>query len=198
MTREERNAASRQRIEESALREFAAFGYAGASVNEICRNGKISKGILYHYFKDKDALYLHCVQACFDALEAYLRKHMQGSQGDLERYFDARLRFFRANPLYQKLFCDAVLTPQPHLKDEIYERKASLDAFNCACLEEILKRERLRPDLTLQEAVDFYRVYQNFANTNFFPGISGEEELERHHAASKRAIQLFLYGVVAR
>lgn len=46
MTREQRNAISKQRIGESAVQEFAQHGYAGASINNICANGNISKGIL--------------------------------------------------------------------------------------------------------------------------------------------------------
>lgn len=70
MKREEKNQISRQRILESAAKEFAEKGYGLSSINVICAEGDISKGILYHYFKDKDELYLTCVQACFDGLTA--------------------------------------------------------------------------------------------------------------------------------
>ena len=53
MKREEKNQISRQRILESAAKEFAEKGYGLSSINVICAEGDISKGILYHYFKDK-------------------------------------------------------------------------------------------------------------------------------------------------
>lgn len=74
MKREEKNFISLQRILDTATQEFARQGYGLSSVNTICNSGGISKGILYHYFKDKDALYLACLQTCFDRLTAALRE----------------------------------------------------------------------------------------------------------------------------
>ena len=54
MKREEKNALSRQRILEAALREFSEKGYAAASLNTVCAENGISKGIIYHYFADKE------------------------------------------------------------------------------------------------------------------------------------------------
>ena len=64
----------------------------------------ISKGIIYHYFKDKNELYLLCVEECFREVTAYLQEHTASSDGPagkrLQDYFNARLRFFAENPLY--------------------------------------------------------------------------------------------------
>ena len=103
MKREEKNALSRQRILDAAMEEFSAKGYAGASLNTVCGEKGISKGIIYHYFKDKDQLYLLCVEACFDAFTAYLGEAAASLSGParerLRTYFDARLRFFAGHPL---------------------------------------------------------------------------------------------------
>ena len=45
---------------DNALAEFARQGYGASSVNAVCSEQGISKGIIYHYFKTKDALYLAC------------------------------------------------------------------------------------------------------------------------------------------
>ena len=65
MKQEEKNRRSRTHILEHAFAEFALQGYLGASVNAICAAGSISKGLLYHYYADKDTLYLACVERCF-------------------------------------------------------------------------------------------------------------------------------------
>lgn len=72
MKRKEKNLQSRQRILEGALKEFSAKSYGEASLNNICNDNGMSKGIIYYYFKDKDELYLLCVKECFDALTSYL------------------------------------------------------------------------------------------------------------------------------
>ena len=73
MKREEKNQQTKRRIMDSALAEFAQQGYGASSVNTICSAQGISKGIIYHYFKTKDELYLACVEECFEQLTEFLR-----------------------------------------------------------------------------------------------------------------------------
>jgi AcrR family transcriptional regulator len=68
MKREEKNQLTRRKVLESALAEFAEKGYDAASMNNLCMAGGVSKGIVYHYFTDKDELYLACISECFTML----------------------------------------------------------------------------------------------------------------------------------
>ena len=45
------------RILNAALKEFTQKGYDNASTNEIVKGANISKGLLFHYFKNKKELY---------------------------------------------------------------------------------------------------------------------------------------------
>jgi AcrR family transcriptional regulator len=47
-----------QQIVAEAIAEFAAHGYAGASIVDIARRAGISKPLIYQYFGSKDGLYL--------------------------------------------------------------------------------------------------------------------------------------------
>lgn len=49
----------RDRIINSALDEFGRNSYEKASTNNIVKNAGISKGLLFHYFKNKRELYDH-------------------------------------------------------------------------------------------------------------------------------------------
>lgn len=49
-------------IEETSIREFAAFGYDKASVNRIVEKCKIAKGSFYQYFDDKKDLFLYLIK----------------------------------------------------------------------------------------------------------------------------------------
>ena len=42
----------------AALKEFAQKGYQHASTNEIVKGAEISKGLIFHYFKNKKGLFL--------------------------------------------------------------------------------------------------------------------------------------------
>lgn len=106
-----KNRKSRERILKYAFGEFAEKGYLGASVNSICAAGNISKGLLYHYYADKDTLYLRCVELCFQELTAALSAVLNAQTVTPDQYFEARLVFFVRHPNHQRLFCDTVVNP---------------------------------------------------------------------------------------
>jgi AcrR family transcriptional regulator len=50
--------ATRQRILTAAIREFSSEGYSGARVDAICKRARANPRMIYHYFGDKDGLYV--------------------------------------------------------------------------------------------------------------------------------------------
>lgn len=77
MKQVERTRLTYDKIVNGAIREFGTKSYADASLNNICSESNISKGLIYHNFKGKDDLYLHCVAICFDRMtEFFLQKIM--------------------------------------------------------------------------------------------------------------------------
>src|SRR4051812_37581810 len=61
---------SRQRICAAAAAEFAARGYAGASVDRIARAARLNKAMIYYHFKSKAALYREILHDMFGAARA--------------------------------------------------------------------------------------------------------------------------------
>ena len=51
-----RSATSRQRLLTAAAAEFAARGFAGASVDRIARAARVNKAMIYYHFRSKAAL----------------------------------------------------------------------------------------------------------------------------------------------
>lgn len=202
MKREEKNQISRQKILQFATEEFARQGYGLSSVNAICAAGGISKGILYHYFKDKDDIYLACLGACFDKLTAALQGSLAGMEGPasacLERYFDARLAFFADNPLLLRLFCGAVIGPPDHLKEAIRVIRKDFDQLNVSVLTALLKKAPLRRGAQVEDVVEVFRLYQDFINARYqMEGFTSEEWAE-HERVCRRSLDILLYGVIAR
>nr|WP_278184198.1 TetR/AcrR family transcriptional regulator [Clostridium kluyveri] len=50
----------------AALKEFAQKGYKNASTNQIVKDADISKGLLFHYFKNKKQLFLFLYDYCIE------------------------------------------------------------------------------------------------------------------------------------
>lgn len=165
MTRKERNDLSRARIIDAALREFGEKSYAEASINTICEQDGISKGNVYHYFADKDTLYLACAQVCFDAIMSYLSANLppvgQGVDYDLSAYFKVRQLFFEESPCYRGFFCQVSSTPPASLREALKEIRVPFDQFNIASFTAILKQAQLRPGVTLSEVAEIHMALQN-------------------------------------
>ena len=200
--REEKNFQSKRKIIDSALLEFSEKNYGEASLNTICSLGGISKGIIYHYFKDKDELYLACIQECFDTLIDYLSTRIALDEQDihkcLEKYFDSRLTFFNENPIYLKLFCSSVINPPIHLKEDILKIKSNFDNLNISVLKTLLKNVKLRKDITIDEVINTFRLYQDFLNARYQDEFSSEAGLHEHEKKCNLSLNILLYGVIQR
>lgn len=204
MKREEKNALSRQRIIEAATQEFSAKGYRNASLNTICAEYGISKGIIYHYFKDKDELYLLCVENCFDVLTSYMEKSMSDFVGSLEQkvqaYFDIKLRFFAEHPLYLGIFADAAFDPPSALVSQIALCRKRFDELNVSVLTEFLNSRPIRKGLSVPIIVEDFRVYMDFFNMHFKEMLKENVPLEivlhKHEERCHRQLDILLHGVI--
>lgn len=66
------DAAAQAQLLDAALNEFAARGFAQASIASICEAGGISRGRLYYYFADKEDLFVAVLERSFShAFEDY-------------------------------------------------------------------------------------------------------------------------------
>jgi len=61
---------SRERLLDGAAAEFAARGFAGASVDRIAHAARVNKAMLYYHFKSKVALYREILRDMFSAVAA--------------------------------------------------------------------------------------------------------------------------------
>jgi TetR/AcrR family transcriptional regulator len=67
-------AATRRKLLAAARREFADSGLAGARVDEIAARAGVNKQLVYHYFGDKDALYLAVLEWVYEEIREHERK----------------------------------------------------------------------------------------------------------------------------
>lgn len=61
---------SRDRILAAAAKEFAARGYAGATMDHIARAARLNKAMIYYHFAGKTALYRAILNDMFGAVRA--------------------------------------------------------------------------------------------------------------------------------
>lgn len=160
MKQQERQERSRMEILKAAVEEFGRQDYSQVSIESICRNHKISKGMMYHYFSGKDALFLLCVKEMFGALELYVKEHMTEPTGedtlqDIRDFFLLREYFFRKNPKYQCIFVNAMLRIPEHLKPEIRALREPMRQLNRVFLNQVMCRCQLRPNMDQEQAIHY-------------------------------------------
>lgn len=200
MNREEKNMLRRQQIINSAIAEFGINSYAEASLNAICRNGNISKGIIYHYFENKDELYLVCVTECFNRLTTFLNSEnitFNNVEQAIEKYLDLRHQFFKENPDFSNIFTNALLQPPKHLVEQVKEIKAELDKFNINFYEQVLKNVNLKSDICCEEAIEYFLIFQESFNYYFQNRAYGNfrKLFDEHELKLRKLLKIMFYGM---
>src|SRR4051812_50118645 len=102
-------AATRKKLLTAARREFADSGLAGARVDEIAARAGVNKQLVYHYFGDKDALYLAVLEWVYEEIRAQERKlNLAGlpPQQAIKRLIEASFDHLAAHPDFIVLLND--------------------------------------------------------------------------------------------
>lgn len=200
LKREEKNALARQRILDAAIGEFSRRGYEGASLTAFCAKHGISKGIVYHHFKDKNELYLLCVRSCFDALTERLQLAMDGAEGTPEErmqiFYQAWLHFFAEHPRYLGIFSVASFRTPQTLSREINRCREGYDTLYASAMMMLMEGKRLRAGLPMNFLTEECRIYMDFYNTRFLLNTPGEGGLEAQEIRCRQQMDILLYGVL--
>ena len=199
MKKEEKTELTRKRILAAAMKEFGENGYQGASLNRICDIG-IPKGLLYHNFENRDALYLACLEQSFATFTGFLRE--DGLGFGLQHYMDTRLHFFNSHPWEARLFFEAILQPPLQLKDQVRALKKDFDALNSELYDRLLTRLTLRPGITRKEAKQYFSLMQDMVNCYLcspsYQSVDFDEILAAHEDNRAKLMDYMLYGIAER
>jgi TetR/AcrR family transcriptional regulator len=112
-------AATRKKLLTAARREFAASGLAGARVDEIAARAGVNKQLVYHYFGDKDALYLAVLEWVYEEIRAQERKlNLEGLPPGqaIKRLIEASFDHLAAHPDFIVLLNDENRSGARHVR----------------------------------------------------------------------------------
>lgn len=98
-------------ILKAALEAFSAYGFRGATVDQIAANCGLSKPNLLYYFRRKEELYVAVLEhTLHDWLEPLRRLDPAGEPiAEITRYIQAKIRLSRDNPKASRLFANEIL-----------------------------------------------------------------------------------------
>lgn len=208
MTQEERTRISRELIVEGAIREFSRHDYENASINRICAENGISKGRLFHHFKNKDEIFTAALAYCYDKLceetLAFQPEQDQSLEKNFHMYFEHRQRHFLRRP-YDALLIAAVMQRRDAFPGaqtaQIRERFA---ACNLSTLRSIFARSAQEeilgdPDI----AIRAFHIASYFIHLHVgYPNWDPEKDMRPVTAHSlevfDQVVHMLLYGILPR
>lgn len=75
----------REELIAATIREIAAVGSLNVTTSQIARSAGVSSGLAFHYFKDKDSLFLAAMRDILWRYGREVREHLVGASGPKER-----------------------------------------------------------------------------------------------------------------
>lgn len=196
MKRSEKSELTVAKILDAAMVEFGMNGYTGGTVNNICKTG-INKGLIYHNFKDKNDLYLSCLKISCDKLVEYVES--KNCSNDMMQYMKIRMDFFMEYPNEAHILFESLLNPQPQLQIEIQKAMREFDALNERIYRNTIKKLTLRKNVTMEDAMSYFRQVQTMFNGYFsspaYQNIALDEKVKIHETNIPKLFNFMLYGI---
>ena len=159
--------ATRQKLLTAARREFADCGLAGARVDEIAARAGVNKQLVYHYFGDKDALYLAVLEWVYEEIRAQERKlNLEGlppEQG-IRKLVESSFDHLAAHPDFILLLNDENRGGARHVRGS--RRLEAMHSPLVSMVDKILK-QGVR-DGTFRRGVNPVHLYISIAGLSYF------------------------------
>jgi AcrR family transcriptional regulator len=151
----------------AAVKEFTEKGYSGARIDSIAARAGANKRMIYHYFGDKEALYLAVLESGYAGIrsaEAGLRLADLGPKAAIEKLIEFTWQYFLAHPEFLSLLNTENLHRAKYLKRSA--RVFNLHSPLVAVISDILERGVERGEF--RKGADPVHVYISIASLGFF------------------------------
>ncbi len=159
--------ATRKKLLTAARLEFAKHGLAGARVDEIAMRAGVNKQLVYHYFGDKDALYLAVLEWVYeDIREQERRLNLEGLPPDkaIRRLIEASFDHLAAHPDFIVLLNDENRGGARHVRGS-----TRLEAMHSPLVKSVshILHEGVRAGL-FRKGIDPVQLYISIAGLAYF------------------------------
>lgn len=164
MKREEKIQIMKDKIINTAITLFGKQGYQLTSIDSISKLAGISKGIIYHYFKDKDELYLHCVQICFDEMTQYIKDNIkiyESPKESIEKFLELRHNFISNSKQYKSIFYETLFGKPVHLKSQLNAIRSGLEDINIQFCRQMISNNQMKTSISEEKIAYFFKILIN-------------------------------------
>lgn len=187
--REQKMAETRKKLIEVARRAFAAYGYAGTSMDKLTAEAGLTRGALYHHFGDKKGLFAAVVDQIDSEMASSAQQHLEQPDDLWEGLMlEGRTYIQNAlNPEFQRIVLrdgPAVLGDPAHWPSQNRCLQSTRE-----CVEQLLVADRIKT--VDPEAA---AVFLNGAAMNAALWVASSEHPEQVLTEALHAFNLFASG----
>lgn len=197
---------SRDEIIRVATHEFSDYGYENASINRICRDGNISKGRLYHYFRDKPDIFVGCFERHYQFAAEYMNNFEANSELTLKEnlllFFKTWQSFWQKHPFAIRLIVEAKVLPPSLQKERIAtvrytELQKITDILN-SIIKQYIDDERTQALLVKMIWVIIEYLGLSVGGTEVDPKKDFQTLLDSQRVRFEEIIDVVMFGVMPR
>ena len=193
------NAEVKEKIIKAAIEEFAENGYKAASTNSICKKAKVSKGLIYYYFKSKEEIYLNALKFAIDEFKENVTIQINDNSKNrinyISEYFDTKFKFFRENPLYSKLIINSLLNDNTEEAKKLGEE---FQRYNNSLIFEIIKSIDINPKFNREKAFELVLMIGEKLEEKHMKDIENKQKdtaIEEFRKDHKLMIEMVFEGI---
>jgi TetR/AcrR family transcriptional regulator len=140
------------KILKSATKEFADKGFAGARMDEIARQAKINKAMIYYHIGDKNALYNSVLNSTFGSLAAIMEKSIiwdKPPDENLHIYIQTLSKTIRNNPRIPPIMLRETASGGKNLPEEVIQSLSSILEMLAQIIKQGVEQDEFHPASSL-------------------------------------------------
>ena len=140
------NKDQQQKILDAAEKEFAQYGYTGASIQQIADRAGLPKANIHYYFASKEKLYLALFDNIIHLWNGYFDEvRVEDDPAEvLARFIRKKVELAYSHPLSSKMFAMEIIQGAPHIRKYIRTEMRTWVRNKAGVIEEWVRKKRMK------------------------------------------------------
>ncbi|HBV87299.1 MAG TPA: TetR/AcrR family transcriptional regulator [Desulfosporosinus sp.] len=163
----------------ACIHEFADKGFDQASTNRMIKEAAISKGILFHYFKNKRSLFFYIIDYCIETVMDEFKKYPLTETKDIfQRVSEVgviKLKIAQEHPYIVKLFMEALASSPRDMRSEIEMKYIRVSKEFMPMFFENIDYSRFRNDVDPTKAIQVIMLFLGALGEKYLKDYKGKE-----------------------
>lgn len=198
--------AKKNKILNAAIDEFIAYGYVGASTNNIVKNAEISKGSLFNYFENKEKLFLYIFNYCIGQIPQKINLVKDIDIKDdlffgMRFFMSAIINLFTDNSKIFMFLAKGMISAPDHLRFQFLKKKREVQRNFVKILIDNIDNDYFRVGVKREQIEFLIFTIMDALSNKYIEAYEGDvEKLKNNTEEREKEIQSYIelikYGIM--